>query len=167
MTLHQVNCEQCGNRYLDLNGPEEMCSNCRVVPDSAVPLWRPEGRSEPDHTRINCPLPNICFWHRPPHPGLSGRLSHERHEDKLGGFGVFQRHLPRTAMDEYLKSVERTIAKAVADADKPLVAAIGVVLGAASSCWTNLEGAGTFESDRAAGLITVLEKWVIENKDRL
>jgi hypothetical protein len=28
--------------------------------------------------------------------------------------------------------------------------AVGLAIGAASACWTNLDGAGTFESERAA-----------------
>lgn len=34
--------------------------------------------------------------------------------------------------------------------------AIGLAMGAASSCWENLQGAGTFESERASELVDVL-----------
>lgn len=37
-----------------------------------------------------------------------------------------------------------------------LPSAVGLVIGAASSCWTNLAGAGVFESDRASALIDLL-----------
>jgi hypothetical protein len=34
--------------------------------------------------------------------------------------------------------------------------AIGISVGAASACWSNLEGAGTFESERAASISEAL-----------
>lgn len=41
--------------------------------------------------------------------------------------------------------------------------AIGIVVGAASACWSNLEGAGKFQSQRASALVDVLMDRVRES----
>lgn len=41
--------------------------------------------------------------------------------------------------------------------DKPVHEAIGEAIGAASVCWSNPSGAGTFDSERAAAIADELE----------
>lgn len=55
-------------------------------------------------------------------------------------------------MNAYIASLREEIDRHGGD----LPAAVGMVIGAASSCWTNLKGAGVFESDRAAALVDLL-----------
>lgn len=51
------------------------------------------------------------------------------------------------------------VRKMIRSADT-LEEAIGLSIGAASSCWDNLEGAGVFESERAAAITEELVELV-------
>jgi hypothetical protein len=57
-----------------------------------------------------------------------------------------------TDLTDYIESVHKEIDRNGGD----ISTAIGIVIGAASACWSNLEGAGVFESERASALVDVL-----------
>lgn len=52
--------------------------------------------------------------------------------------------------------------EARANGEDPLQAVVFQALGAASSCWGNLRGAGTFESDRAKAIGDDVCRWLSE-----
>ncbi len=53
---------------------------------------------------------------------------------------------------EYIDSLREEIDRH----DGSLPTAVGMIIGAASSCWSNLSGAGVFESQRASALVDLL-----------
>jgi hypothetical protein len=63
---------------------------------------------------------------------------------------------PPADLEAYKASVREEIARHGGDP----ATAVGFVVGAASSCWSNLGGAGVFESERASALVDVLLEYV-------
>jgi hypothetical protein len=140
--LHLVHCPRHGNRYVDLAGPEEMCPACRVQDGSQISVEPAEDDTNPFLMALAPKWPYAR--EKPPYPRV-------RWHDDL-----------RQDLPAYLNSVRTTINRCAEESDDPLRAAIGVAMGAASTCWTNLAGAGIFDSDRAEGLVHMLADWVRE-----
>lgn len=61
---------------------------------------------------------------------------------------------------DYLASFRADIARCVDEGSDELRTAVGMILGGASSCWSNLAGAGEFESQRASALVDLLLEYV-------
>lgn len=77
-------------------------------------------------------------------------------------YGLSNQSLTPVEMEEYLSAIRETVDRCVGDSDDPMATAIGVVIGAASMCWTNPGGAGVFDAERAEGLIRILRTWIME-----
>jgi hypothetical protein len=75
----------------------------------------------------------------------------------------YRREFPTAAdrtgptLDEWREEWAHTLGNA-----DNIAEAIGIALGAASMCWENPAGAGTFESDRASVLVDVLTEYVLD-----
>lgn len=70
---------------------------------------------------------------------------------------------PSSDLDDYAASIRDEIARHGGD----LFTAVGIVVGAASSCWENLAGAGAFESNRASVLVDVLLQHIEQTRPAL
>lgn len=62
------------------------------------------------------------------------------------------------AADVELADFAASVRAEIARHDLPT--AIGIVVGAASGCWSNLQGAGIFQSEKASALVDVLLEFV-------